>query len=133
MGSYPRANPYVRPTGGAPTPYVQGSASPYARPAQDAQPPVDTETDPIAGYSARSVTQGAPEAKAMPDAGVTPPVNPYAAPVPTVNPYAKASPTNPYAAAKTAFPAEGEEPTNPSPRRTSRSSRYQGHDDTPES
>lgn len=117
-GAYNRPNPYARTSTGTP-PYAPGTPNPYARPAQDASPyakpaGTDTAAKPIAGTS---------------DANR--PANPYAQPAQpaqTTDPYAKPSPANPYATPKSGTPADAEG-TNPNPRRTSRSSRYQGHDD----
>ncbi|NLI20065.1 MAG: hypothetical protein GX418_00735, partial [Clostridiales bacterium] len=102
-------SPYTRPVGGADAP------APYAAP--DAARPANP-------YAVPTGTRAATDAVA-PDAAR--PANPYAKPA---DPYTRTSPANPYASAGNAAP-EGEQP-NPTPRRTSRLSRYQNHDDQPD-
>ena len=102
-GAYPRQNPYARSTGG--TPYAGGPTAPLSRAPQEPNP------------YARPAETGRPTES-----------NPYAQPVQPTNPYAKPSTPNPYAQSDAARSADSDEPANPTPRRTSRASRYQNRD-----
>ena len=120
-GTYPSQSPYSR--GPGQSPYASGTtANPYARPAQEQNPYVRPagETRPA---------DGAPTgAQSTADAGRPVSGNPFAQPTPGGNPYARPTTPNPFAAGSSTGAADGDEPANPTPRRTSRASRYQGQD-----
>ena len=145
-GSYPRPNPYAKPAPGA-TPYAAGTPnpnagsapSPYARPAQEQSPfarpatgTAETEESSIVRPAERAEDTWTTETRA--GTAPVPPrsANPYAQPVQPkpADVTARTSPANPYAADTSA--TADDESANPTPRRTSRASRYQNHDDTPD-
>ena len=116
-GSATRANPYARPaSGGVNSAYTGANTNPYARPASETAPygkPVEPTVDPLTGnpYATRT--------GATPTVGAS--TSPYA---PSKEGGTGASPANPYATTQDDATA----PTNPTPRRTSRTSRHQGSD-----